>query len=142
MPFFMSEDRFFLGRGWSFPPTFLKALGAVEMVQNEEDIRQSIIIFLSTRAGERLMRLNYGTTLYDHIFSSTRQGQLNALADELKLSLRLNEPRILVHKLSVHASDVVEGKVQIDIEYEIEATNVRNNIVFPFYLVEGTNIIK
>jgi hypothetical protein len=138
----MNDDRSFLGRGWSFPPTFNKALGAVEMVQNEEDIRQSLIIFLSTRAGERMMRLNYGTTLYDHVFSSTRPDVLNALADELKLSLRLHEPRVLVHKLSIDASDVVEGKVQIDIEYEVEAANVRNNIVFPFYLVEGTNIIK
>jgi len=30
--------------------------------------------------------------------------------------------------------------VYFTVEYEVESTNVRNNIVFPYYLVEGTNI--
>ena len=45
----MEEEKSFLGRGWSFPPTFNKASGALELVENEEDIRQSLIIFLTTQ---------------------------------------------------------------------------------------------
>jgi hypothetical protein len=30
--------------------------------------------------------------------------------------------------------------LHISIDYEIESTNVRNNIVYPYYFAEGTKI--
>ena len=33
-----------------------------------------------------------------------------------------------------------EGRIEIYFQYTIISTNVRDNIVFPFYLNEGTNI--
>jgi hypothetical protein len=35
---------------------------------------------------------------------------------------------------------VYDGVVKFRIEYEIQATNIRDNIVYPFYILEGTNI--
>ena len=52
----MAEEKSFLGRGWSFPVTFNKSLGKVNMVSDEIDIRQSLQIYLATRRGERLLR--------------------------------------------------------------------------------------
>ncbi len=45
----------FLGRGWSFPPSFIEELGVVEIVADETDIRQSLWILFSTRQRERVM---------------------------------------------------------------------------------------
>ncbi len=136
----MEEEKSFLGRGWSFPPTFNKTSGSLEMVENEEDIRQSLIIFLTTRRGERMMRLNYGSTLDEQVFSSARADVLNALAEDLKTTIRLNEPRVVVNAVRIDASQVLEGRLLIEVDYTIEATNVRNNLVYPFYLIEGTHI--
>ncbi len=136
----MEEEKSFLGRGWTFPPTFNKTSGSLEMVENEEDIRQSLIIFLTTRRGERMMRLNYGSTLDEQVFSSARADVLNALAEDLKTTIRLNEPRVVVNAVRIDASQVLEGRLLIEVDYTIEATNVRNNLVYPFYLIEGTHI--
>lgn len=136
----MEEEKSFLGRGWSFPPTFNKTSGSLEMVENEEDIRQSLIIFLTTRRGERMMRLNYGSTLDEQVFSSARADVLNALAEDLKTAIRLNEPRVVVNAVRLDATQVLDGRLLIEVDYTIEATNVRNNLVYPFYLIEGTHI--
>ena len=45
----------FLGRGWDFPPNFSRSLNGVDMIADEEDIRSSLEILLSTRIGERIM---------------------------------------------------------------------------------------
>ena len=50
-------DKAFLGVGWSFPPEFHRHGDslAVKMVAEEDDIRESLTILLSTRPGERIM---------------------------------------------------------------------------------------
>jgi uncharacterized protein len=133
-------EKSFLGTGWGFPPDFNKKLGGVEMVCDEEDIQQSIIIFLSTRLGERMLRPGYGNTLLEYVFAPLRMDIMDAVAEELKLSLRIYEPRILVEKIQIDTSKMTDGVVHFTVDYEVESTNVRNNIVFPYYLVEGTNI--
>jgi phage baseplate assembly protein W len=50
------------------------------------------------------------------------------------------EPRIKFNYTTIDTSDQLDGVVYITIDYNIITTNTRNNIVFPFYLNEGTNI--
>ncbi|MEY2904948.1 MAG: hypothetical protein RJA52_964 [Bacteroidota bacterium] len=133
-------EKSFLGTGWSFPPEFNKTMGGIDMVSDEEDIRQSIIIFLSTRIGERTLRPGYGNTLLEYVFAPVRMDIMDSIAEELKMSLRIYEPRILVHRIMIDTTKMTDGVVHFTVEYEVESTNVRNNIVFPYYLVEGTNI--
>ena len=55
----VSDDRLgreFLGVGWAFPPRIDSATGLPARVSYEEDIRQSILIILTTAKGERVMR--------------------------------------------------------------------------------------
>ena len=52
------------------------------------------------------------------------------------------EPRIIVNDISIMPIDINEGSVEININYTVITTNVRDNIVFPYYLNEGTNIKK
>jgi hypothetical protein len=136
----MKTKKSFLGTGWSFPPTFNKELGNIEMVSDEEDIRQSLIIYLGTFKGERLMKLDYGSIIQEHVFDSGRFDNLNFLAGQLKTDIRMFEPRILVEDITADDSDILNGVVRFTIAYVIQSTNVRDNIVFPYYLVEGTHI--
>jgi hypothetical protein len=41
-------DRPFLGRGWSFPPTFNQSFHGVEMLSQEADIASSLEVLLTT----------------------------------------------------------------------------------------------
>jgi phage baseplate assembly protein W len=50
----MIENNSFLGRGWSFPPSFDDTCMDVKMLNGAEDIESSLQILLSTRLGERI----------------------------------------------------------------------------------------
>ena len=136
----MDQEKSFLGRGWSFPPTFSKEMADIEMVSKEEDIRQSLKIFFNTKIGERIMRSNYGCVVHEYLFEKAESSILDKLAFELQQSLRFYEPRIMVIDVIANKSDVINGLVDFEIIYEVNSTNVRDNIVFPFYINEGTEI--
>jgi phage baseplate assembly protein W len=134
------SERSFLGRGWAFPPNFVKSSGDVQLVSEEEDIRQSLLIYLNTRRGERLMRLDYGSIASEHVFDSARNERLSSLCERIRNDMRVYEPRILVHNVSCSTEKVSEGIVHFTVDYEVQSTNIRDNIVFPFYLTEGTHV--
>jgi len=73
----MDQEKSFLGRGWSFPPTFRKEMADIEMVSKEEDIRQSLQIFFNTKIGERIMRSNYGCIVHEYMFQKAESNVLD-----------------------------------------------------------------
>jgi phage baseplate assembly protein W len=135
-------EKSFLGKGWSFPPTFDKKLGDVKMVTMEEDIKQSLEIYFSTKLGERIMRNDYGCFLHSQVFELANESLIQGLSKELERSINEFEPRILITEITASKTESIEGLSQINVAYEIRATNNRSNIVFPFYLNEGTSIKK
>lgn len=134
------EDNSFLGRGWSFPPTFNKSRAEIEMVSKEEDIKQSLEIYFYTKLGERIMRQDYGCVIHEHLFDRIEGSILEILEIELQENIGFIEPRIKVENISISNLSENEGTLEVKIDYTIITTNIRDNIVFPFYLNEGTNI--
>ena len=134
------KEKTFLGIGWSFPPTFNKESSDVKMVSDETDIKESLEIYFNTKLGERIMRPNYGCIIHEHIFDKIDESILNILSFELTQNIGQIEPRIIVEKIEIKQSSIENGELQISIEYKIISSNVRDNIVFPFYINEGTNI--
>ena len=135
-------EKSFLGKGWSFPPTFDRKLGNVQMVTMEEDIKQSLEIYFSTKLGERIMRNDYGCFLHSQVFELANESLIQGLSKELERSINEFEPRILITEIRAIKTDSTDGLIEINVAYEIRATNNRTNIVFPFYLNEGTSIKK
>lgn len=134
------QEKSFLGRGWSFPPAFNHRTNDVEMVSTEEDIHQSLQIYFGTKLGERTMRSDYGCFLYNFVFDSISEEMIQGLSNELIRSIMDYEPRIIIHHINASKSKELDGVIELGIEYEIIATNNRINIVYPFYIKEGTNI--
>ncbi len=128
----------FLGRGWSFPPRFDPAKGEVAMVEREEDIHESLRILFLTRKGERVMHPNYGCNLHDLVFEPVDSQTVSAIETTIEQAILFFEPRIDVVQITVETEDWLEGRLSIGLEYTIRATNSRRNIVFPFYIREGT----
>jgi len=139
----------FLGKGWAFPPEFDKDRQTVRMVANTEDIAQSIRIIIGTIPGERLMFPKFGCGIRKFVFKSNDPTQMTMLKDTVYLALLYNEPRIKVENIEVHntiqattSNDIgpLNGKVYLNLSYTVIITNTRNNMVFPYYLMEGTNL--
>lgn len=130
----------FLGRGWDFPPAFDRTDQKVTMISDREDIERSLEILLGTRKGERVMRPDYGCNLDEMVFESFNLSLKTYLADMVETAILYHEPRIEPMEINIDDSFIHEGRVMIEIDYIIRATNSRFNMVYPFYLEEGTEI--
>lgn len=135
------EENTFLGRGWSFPPTFSRGAYGVDLVDDEEDIRQSLIILLSTTKGERIMQPDYGANMEELLFEPLTVSLAKRMSARIEKAILFFEPRINVDDVNFNL-DAENGRVEIRIDYTIIATNNRRNLVFPYYLNEGTDIAK
>ncbi len=133
-------DSSFLGRGWTFPPSFNSNLGKVTMVSGEQDIKESLHILLSTRLGERIMLPQYGCNLEDQVFNAINNTTKTIIRDQVETAIIYHEPRIDVEGVKIDGSSLPEGFLTISIHYKIRATNSRTNVVFPFYINEGNNL--
>lgn len=137
-----NEEKSFLGTGWNFPPTFNKASASIEMISNEEDIRSSLEILLSTRIGERIMQPTFGCEMTRLLFESINATLKTYIKDLINDAILYHEPRIILNDLDLIEVDPESGLVEVIIDYTITSTNTRNNYVYPFYKYEGTNITK
>jgi phage baseplate assembly protein W len=134
-----NTDRSFLGKGWSFPPTFLKGAGELEMVAEEEDINQSLQILLATEVGERFLQPLFGCNLDRFVFEPMNATVSTELRLTVKRAIDLFEPRIKLVSIKLDTAFIVEGRVDIAVEYLVIITNTRHNLVYPFYMAEAIN---
>lgn len=136
----MENNKSFLGLGWTFPPTFDNRTGLLKMLSSEEDIDSSLEILLSTKQGERIMHPNFGCNLEELLFNPLDRTLITYISDLIKTAILYYEPRIDVQKIDIYEDDIINGKIIIDVEYLVRATNSRKNKVFPFYKDEGIEI--
>lgn len=130
----------FLGRGWAFPPEFDRNTPGARMLEDEKNIASSLAVLLGTMQGERIMLPWYGCNLDELIFENLDTRSKTLVADKIESSLLYFEPRIRVEKVSIEKSDENEGILLVSIDYTVKSTNSRFNMVYPFYIQEGTDI--
>jgi phage baseplate assembly protein W len=129
----------FLGTGWDFPPTFEGGPDRVRMIADEDDIRSSLRILLTTTVGERRMQPRYGCNLHRLVFEPSDATLQAYIKDLVKIAILYFEPRIILHDVVLEPQPL-EGLIHLNLEYTIAKTNTRFNFVYPFYLTDGTEI--
>ena len=134
------DEKSFLGRGWSFPPTFDHDTGELVLADEEEDIRQSLYILFTTIPGERVMRPRFGCDLFSQVFNQINTTTETYIRGIITDAILYFEPRITLEEIQFDIHDALEGVLYIQLTYTIRKTNTRTNMVFPFYIKEGTDI--
>ena len=119
-------------KGWSYPPSFLPGKQTTRMVMNEEDIRQSLIILLSTRIGERVHRPDYGTELYLYQFEQMDLTVETQMKRSIEKAILLFEPRITLDRIEISQEPTELGILDIWIFYRIRTTDSQQELVYPF----------
>jgi phage baseplate assembly protein W len=127
-------DSDFLGVGWT-SPVVLNNQGQIQFAQYEAAVRQSIHMILSTAKGERLMRPDFGCSLYDLVFSTNSAAAIGQVISAVHESLIQWEPRIDVLDVTAIPDPEEPNRLLIDIQYQVRTTNNRFNLVYPFYLI-------
>lgn len=132
----MNDQNTFIGRGWIFPPEFDKDTGVL-MEEGAADIKSSLRILFSTLLGERIMQPKFGCALDRLQFEPVTAALTAKTEDLIRTAILYHENRIKV--VSVDISNQREpGLLEISLTYIIKAVNTRDNMVYPFYLQEGT----
>jgi phage baseplate assembly protein W len=108
--------------------------GGIAQSENDEAIRQSILIILGTAPGERVMRPNFGCSIHDLVYAPNNMNTASLAAHFCVEALSKWEPRIEEIEASAEASTVDANRLDINIKYKVRATNSSRNLVYPFYI--------
>jgi uncharacterized protein len=128
----MAEE--FVGAGWAFPVR-TDVTGGIALVSREQELRESVLLILSTAYGERPMRPDFGCGIHDLVFAPADATTAGRVAYEVRMSLARWEPRIEVEDVDVSLDDIDPATMYIDIRYTVAGSNDPRNLVFPFYVI-------
>ncbi len=127
------------GQGWAFPPTFciegtektengIEVKSGVTLCSGVNDVQQSLIILLSTQYYERIMRMEYGNDLMQHMFDNIGEGLFEKIRKSLTVSILNNEPRVVVDVITISSDRVTPSKLSIIINYHLFDNNVLHRL--------------
>lgn len=135
----MNTQHSFLGTGWAFPVTFTKnGTCSVEMASELTDILQSLTILFGTRPGERVLRFDYGCGLEDMLFEPANRSLITFIKERIRNAVMFHEPRITLLQLDILTDGLVEGRLEIELDFVVRSTNSRYNYVFDYYKQEAS----
>jgi len=127
----------FMGRGWAYPFAVEPATGRIATAAEEEDIQQSIRIILGTAKGERVMRPDFGCGIHNLVYAAIDLATITRIKRDVTDALRRYEARIDLLDVNVDAGNLINGRLEIAIDYRNRQTNQPGNLVYPFYFREG-----
>ena len=127
-----------IGRGWAFP-LGVDSRGVISLTNEQSEIEQAILIILSTPIGTRVMRPTFGSRLHELVFAPNNSQTVAQARRYVEEALGMWEPRIQVRNVEVlpDTLDGNDGKLLIQISYEIKASHDPRSLVHPFYLIPG-----
>ena len=94
---------------------------------------------MATNPGERVMRPDFGAGLNAFLFEPISVSSMHLIKTRVEEALIDWEPRIDVEQVKVLNDRSDPGRLLIDITYRVRATNTVRNLVYPFYLQEGSS---
>lgn len=86
------------------------------------------------------MSPTYGCDLHRLVFDQLSPSLENEIKSLVSQAILEHEPRVIVDEVRVRFSDEQPGLVYILVDYTVRLTNSRSNMVYPFYIKEGTNL--
>ena len=127
----------FLGKGLSFPFAFQRRSGGARISTatsaDHAHIHESIRQILGTRKGERLMRPEFGTRLYELVFEPNDRLLYGLIRHEVVEALERWEPRIVIREVLIAPDETDHHLVLVHISYRLISSQVIGNMVYPFY---------
>ena len=132
-----TNTRDFLGVGWKFPLQ-VTAAGRVAQARYEQRIEEAIYLILSTAKGERVMLPNFGCGIHELVFAPNNAQTRGLVVQQVREALVNSERRIDVLDVGAESSPGEPNLLLIRVSYRVRANNALGNLVYPFYVNEGS----
>ncbi len=132
----MDADTDFIGQGIEFPMR-VDHKGSIAFVGGPDAIDRSIRTIVSTAPGERTMRPQFGCRIWDQLFAPMNESTFGLMAQAVRDAVSQWEPRVRLEDVAVAPDPADDGRVVISVVYRLRASDVRRNLVYPFYMIPG-----
>jgi len=109
--------------------------GTTRAVSEAEAVRQSLLVLLATRPGERVMRPLYGCDLHRLVFSPNDATTAGLAMHYARRAVERWEPRVSV--VSVDAMPAGEGELVVRLSYVLRARREPDSVSFVLRLAGG-----
>ena len=113
----------------------VSASGGIEMVDGDESVRQAVLLLLATRPGERVMRPEYGCDLHRLMFAPNDDTTAGLANHYVQRALARWEPRIQVLHVDANRVEQDPGRLDIQLEYRVRATQRTERLTVPVNLL-------
>jgi len=111
--------------------------GAIDTVADDEAIRQSLLLLISTRPGERVMRPEYGCDLARLVFSPNDDTTAGLAIHFVRQAVERWEPRVEVIRVDANRDPDEETRLAIVLDYRVRATLRADSLAVGLDLQEG-----
>jgi Bacteriophage baseplate protein W len=111
--------------------------GAIDTVADDEAIRQSLLLLISTRPGERVMRPEYGCDLSRLVFSPNDDTTAGLAIHFVRQAVERFEPRVEVLRVDATRDPEAATRLEIVLDYRVRATLRADTVVVAVDLQEG-----
>jgi uncharacterized protein len=108
-----------------------------EMVTGTEAVRQSILLLLSTRPGERVMRPEYGCDLHRLAFAPNDAMTAGLAIHYVRQAVERWEPRAEIVNVDAGRDPDAPERLNILLEYRLPATQQMDQLFFSLDLTGG-----
>ena len=128
-------------RSWRFIHAAGKGIrvnhaGGIETIEKDASIRQAILLLLSTRPSERVMRPNYGCDLHKLVFAPNDETTAGLAIHYVKQAIDRWEPRIEILNLDAAQNPQIPERLDIRLEYRVRNRATTEQLIFPFSLID------
>ena len=93
--------------------------GRLEWVWGEQTVRQALLLLLSTRPGERVMRPEYGCDLYRLVFEPNDETTAGVAIYHVRRAIERWEPRVEILDLDAGPDPEDPGRLEIVLQYRV-----------------------
>lgn len=115
-------------------PLLPDASGRLGYSAGEDNVEQSLVLLLQTQLGERVMRYDFGCRIPELVFAPGSIRYLRLMEQTIQDAVRDHEPRVTLDEVRAELDPADETSVTVSVTYRVRRSNVRRNLVFPYYL--------
>lgn len=95
--------------------------GRLALVQGGETVRQALLLLLSTRPGERVLRPEYGCDLHRLVFEPNDDTTAGIAIHHVRRAIERWEPRVEILDLDARRDAEEPGRIEIVLEYRVRS---------------------
>lgn len=110
------------------PGLHVSPTGGIALIAGDAAVRQAILLLLSTRPRERVMRPLYGCNLHRILFWPNDNTTAGLAIHYVRQAIERWEPRVQILHIDAERNAIDPARLDIRLEYRVRATQITDEL--------------